>query len=376
MITRETIADLHHRKEELNISIYIPTHRSEPEAQQDRIRFKNVLSTVEEKLKERNVSQEDRDHLLDKARELLESPEFWRYNDQGLAVFINRTMMEYYRLPYKVEEDHHVSDLFLITPLLRMISLEGSYFVLALSQKDVRLLKCTRDEVERISLEQAPTSMEEFRRFDVYQKSVQQHSGQGKGTPIFHGHGGGDEHNKVVIEYLKSIENEVTSRLKKRNDPLIIAGVDNAVSHYRKINHYQRLTDEGIISNPDPMSDKELKDEGWERIKSIFLQDMYADIERLGDLSKSGKVSDDVSEIVKGAYYGKIDALFLQKSLRKWGAFNPDIQASTEPEHTGEERDLINLAALFTLEKGGDVYAFGDSEVPIKSEIAAIYRYS
>lgn len=376
MITRESILSLHEKAAEVSLSIYLPTHRTEPDIQQDLIRFKNLLKEVENKLSAVNAESNTKDSILKKAYTLLDDTQFWRQNEEGLAVFITDEFMDFYKVPVKFEERVLVDNCFLITPLIRMITLEGTFCVLALSQKKTRLLKCTQQLVEPIELHEAPESMEEFRQFDVYQKSIQQHSGQGKGTPIFHGHGGGDDNDKVMTEYLKTIENEVTSIMRKRNDPLILAGVESAVSHYKKVNHYSRVMDMSITANPDPLSDETLRDEAWTHIQTYFLKDMYKDLEQLGDLTGSDKISRDLNEILNGAYYGKVASLFLPNSLQKWGVFNPDNQPDAESQYNGEERDLINLAALFTLEKGGNVYAFGDNEMPIKSEVAAIYRYS
>lgn len=375
MITRTTISELQKRAEPVSVSIYIPTHKSEPDTQQDPIRYKNQLKTVENKLIEMEVEENTKESILDKAQSLLDDTMFWRHNDEGLAVFITDEFIEYYKVPISFEERILVDDCFLITPLIRMITLEGTYCVLALSQKKVRLLKCTRSKVEEIELENAPKSMEEFRQFDVYQKSVQHHSGQGKGTPIFHGHGGGDDNNKVVMEYLKTIENEVTAEMRKRNDPLILAGVENAIAHYRKVNHYSRLMDESITTNPDPVNNETLKDEGWSHIKAYFLKGMYDDLEKLGDLSGSDKISRDLNEILDGAYYGKVDSLFISNTSEKWGAFKPNGTDDADNGTMEKNTDLLNLAALYTLNKGGDVFSLNEEDDHLQSEVAAIYRY-
>src|SRR5699024_7033901 len=134
---------------------------------------------------------------------------FWQHSDSGLALFISNEDFEYYRIPLRFKERVMVGNHFLITPLVPMISLEGSYCVLALSQKNVRLLKCSRALVEEVALDEAPGSIEEFQKFDVFQKHLQHHSGQGSGnTAIFHGQGGSEEtDSEVLSNYLKTIEN-------------------------------------------------------------------------------------------------------------------------------------------------------------------------
>lgn len=378
MITRDIILDIIENTRENSISIYLPTHKAGEEVQQDPIRLKNKLSDIENELSASGMRQTAIDDLLEEPRKLLDHPPFWRHNDKGLALFIAEDYFEYFRVPLDFKPRFLIDDYFLVTPLLPMITLDGTYCMLTVSQKSVRLLKATRDSVEQIKLEDAPESIEEFKKFDVVQRNLQHHSGQGTGQAIFHGQGSGDDSDpKMVEEYLKRIENEVTSIMKKRNDPLILAGVDEAVSLYNKVNHYSRLLDSTVTTNPDPLSDEEIRDKGWEIIESYFLQDMYADIERLGDLSGSDKRSDDLSSIVEGAFYGKIDSLFIPIGEHSWGHFDEenDIVHLSEQKINGEH-DLINLAAIKTITQGGNVYALKKEDMPNSTFIAAIFRYS
>ena len=147
--------------------------------------------------------------------------------------------------------------------------------------------------------------------------------------------------------------------MRKRRDPLILAGVDKAMAEYRKVNHYSRLMDQAISGNPDPKTDEEVKDKGWEIIKSYFLEDMYNDISRYSDLIGSDKQTDNLSQIVEGAYYGKVDSLFVTIGEQSWGWFD-------------QEKDA---AAIKTLAQGGNVYALEKEDMPQTSTVAAIFRY-
>ena len=379
MVTQETILSLIDKAQNPSVSIYLPTHVKGEEVQQDPIRFKNLLKKAEQQLKEHEISEEDIEALLEEPRKLLDQPLFWQHADKGLAIFITKEDFEYYRVPLNFKEQVMVEDHFLITPLLPMISVDGTYCILTLSQKNVQLLKCTRDSVEPIALDEAPTSLEEFQKFDVYEEHLQHHSGQGGGnTAIFHGQGGSeDTSTEVLINYLKTIENDVTSILRKRNDPLILAGVSEAVAEYRKVNHYSRLMDDAVTTNPDPLSEEEVNKKGWKIIKSHFLKSMLNDMDRFADLTGSEKQSDNLSQVVEASYYGKVDALFVPIGEQSWGWFDEDrdtVHHSAEQQNG--EHDLINMAAIKTLSQGGNVYALEKEEMPQESSIAAIFRYA
>lgn len=376
MITRDTILSLITKADNPSLSIFMPTHEKGEEVQQDPIRFKNLLKEAEEKLKEHEVRPSKIEELLEEPRKLLGQPIFWQHADRGLAVFITDGAFDYYRVPLDFKEQVMVEDHFLITPLIPMITLDGTYTILCLSQKNVRLLRCTRERIKIIELEEAPTSMEEFQQFDVYEKSLSSASGAGGSKSMFHGWGDAGIDNKVLENYLKAIEKEVTSQLKRRNDPLILAGVEEVVAKYRNYNDYNRLMGGAVSTNPDPLSDEEIKKKGWEVIKSYFLEDMYHDMDRYSDLIGSDKQSDNLSQIVEAAYYGKIDSLFVPIGEQSWGWFDRDrdtVHHSAEQQNG--EHDLINAAAIKTLTQGGDVYALHKDEMPQQSSIAAIFRY-
>lgn len=388
MISKQTILDLAQESDDVCVSIYLPTHKMGEEVQQDPIRYKNLLVETEKKLKEYEVPPQDIEELLEEPRKLLDQPIFWQHNDEGLAVFISSEGYEYHRVPYSFSEKVMVDDHFLITPLVPMISLEGTYCLLTLSQKNVRLLKCTRNSVETLKLEEAATSMEEFLKYHVEEPGLQHHSGDGTGRAksqgnlhskgdIFHGHGAaGDTDQREAINYLTQIENEVTSILSRQQDPLILIGGAQAVAEYKKANKYGRLLDDSIIRNPDDLKDEEVRDKGWKIIKSYFLQDMYNDMERFANLTGSEKQSDNLTQIVEASYYGKVDSLFVPMGEYSWGWFDEErdnVHHSAQPKNG--EHDLINMAAIKTLTQGGDVYALDKDNMPNGSSIAAIFRY-
>lgn len=377
MVTKDNIISLINQANEPSISIYLPTHIKGQEVQQDPIRFKNLLNKTENNLQDKlNMPQPDIDKMLEQPRNLLNNPEFWQHGDKGMAAFITPGFFKTYRLPLNFKEQVMVENHFLITPLLPMITLNGTYCIAALSQKKVRLLKCTHETVAAIELEQVPTSMEEFTRFNESEKHTQHHS-SGDGKAILHGQGiGEDKEERELINFLKIVENEITDKLRKRNDPLIIAGIPKTAALYKKINYYNRTMDETIAINPDPMSNERLNEKAWDIIKSHFLQQMYDDKKRFADLTGSDKQSDNLSQVVEASYYGKVDALFVPTGERSWGRFdaeNETIHHSAEQKNG--EYDLINMAAIKTLSQGGNVYALDKSTMPQKKSIAAIFRY-
>lgn len=379
MITKQTIIDLVEKGKEYNVSIYMPTHVMGDEIQQDPIRLKNLLKEAEEQLLEMDIRKSRAQEMLQPAADLLEKPNFWQHSDKGLAVFISDNYFETFRVPLSFRDQVYAGDHFLITPLLPMITLDGTFSILALSQKKVRLLRATRTTVQEREFENAPTSMEEFKQYDVHEKNLSSSpmpSGT-RGDTNLHGWGDSAEENKDVENYLKQIENEVTSVLRRRYDPLILAGIDSVAGEYRRINHYSRLMEKHLSGGPDEKSNDTLRDEGWGVIKTHFLGDMFRDISRFKDLTGSDRQSDNLTNIVESTYYGKVDTLFVTTGEQSWGRFDEERDTvHHSAEKRNGENDLINAAAIKTLTQGGDVWSLDREQMPNQATVAAIHRYS
>lgn len=376
MITRENILNLANQQSDICISIYMSTHKMGEEVQQDPIRLKNLLNEADKQLQEHGISEQKIEQLLEEPKALLDNSIFWQHNDNGLALFINEEDFKYYRLPNSFEEKVMIDDHFLITPLVPMISLEGTYCVLVLSQKKIRLLRCTRTNFEEVELKESPTNMDEFLKYNEYEKNIAS-SVNARAQKRFHGWGDGALERNDVENYLKTVENEITSIMRKWNDPLILMGIKEVVALYKKVNHYNRIVDQSVTENPDPKTNEEVKDQGWKVVQSYFLQDMYNDMQRFGDLTDSEKQSENLTKIVEAAYYGKIDSLFVSLGEHSWGWFDPErdvVHHSSEPKNG--EHDLINMAAIKTLTQSGNVYALNKEDMPNNAHIAAIFRYA
>lgn len=376
MITRSTILELLEQAGNPSVSIFLPTHEKGEEVQQDPIRLKNLLKKAENKLADMELDARKIEDFLKPARELLDRPLFWQHGDRGLAIFLTEEGARHFKVPLDVPEQVYAGSRFLITPLLPMIALDGSFCVLGISQKKIRLLRATRDKVRPIALEEAPTSMEEFKQYDLEEKSLSSAPGRVGQQSMFHGWGDASVEGHYVENYLKRVENEVTTQMRQRNDPLVLAGMKEAVALYRKVNHYSRVMEQAVENNPDPWSDEELRDRAWEVIRSYFLQDMYNDLSRYNDLKESERQSDNLGSIVESSHYGKVETLFITKGEQSWGRYDAEHDVVHQSENQGNgEYDLINEAAIRTLTQGGDVYALDREEMPDGAPVAAIYRY-
>jgi hypothetical protein len=122
------------------------------------------------------------------------------------------------------------------------------------------------------------------------------------------------------------------------------------------------------------MNYKELRENGWEIVKSHIHDYLEKVKERYNELKASNKSSDQLDKIVESAYYGKIDTLVLNKSAEKAGIFQEE-EKEIKLMEGAKDYDLYNYAAVETIKNGGTVYSLEKEELPEETDILAIYRY-
>ena len=143
------------------ISILMATHRAGREIGQDWIRLKNLLRGVDHQLDARGLARDDVARLLAPALALVDERAFWRQQEDGLAVYAAPNFFRAYRCPQVFREVAVVSDHFHVTQLFPLLAADRRFYVLALSQKDVRLIEATRTSAVEVDLGGLPRSLTE-----------------------------------------------------------------------------------------------------------------------------------------------------------------------------------------------------------------------
>ena len=363
------------------ISIYAPIERLGVETQQNQIRLNNLLRQVEEKWVALGLRGQDVKDLLQPIHNL-DNDDFWRHQSDGLAIFLSPNFFRYYCLPITFPELTVVADRFHIKPLLQLMSGDGTFYVLALSQNQVRLFQGTHYHINEIELTDVPTDMAAALQYDNPEKSLQLHTGSPKGssrdrTAIFHGQGGGsEEHKDDLLRYLREVNNSLESFLKNQQAPLILAGVDYLLPIYHEVNTYSHLLPDGISGNPETLPLEELHAQAWQIVQPYFDLAKESTISHYQELQGSEQTANTIEKVVPAAYFERVETLFIPIGENVWGVFDRDqnsVQIHSQRE-VGDE-DLIDLAALHTLTNGGTVYAVEQEDIPEHQAIAAVLRY-
>jgi hypothetical protein len=383
-ITLEHLKNLAKHRQAPTISIYLPTFRAGADVQQNAIRLKNLLRQAEQQLRERDMRPAEIEALLQPAQTLLERNDFWMHQNDGLAVLIAPGNLQYFPLPYPVSEALLITECYYLKPLLPLVTNDGHYFVLALSQNQIRIFEATRDAIEEIELpEGTPLNMEEALALDDPQKQLQMHTSASTGGQqggIFHGHAPKENDKANIEQYLNQVDMGVKKLLQQQQAPLVLAGVDYMIALYQQASEYPMLVPQGIPGSPDAVQPDDLHRRAWEIVEPLFRQEMEIAIERYRTLFAKGVAANTLDEVVPAAFYARVEALFVATDTEPmWGSFNAETgEVKRHPDDVqpgSEDIPLLDFAASQTLLNGGVVYGLTQAEMPTDTPLAAIYRY-
>ncbi len=377
ILTQQDLRTLSETEGEWCISIFMPTARG-VDAQQNPIRLKNLLRNAEEQLAGVGARVPDAEALLQEAQALLSDADLWRNVRRGLAIFAGPEFFAYYRLPLNFEELVVVRRRFHLKPLLELLSEDGHFYVLALSQDGVRLLEGTRDNVHALSLEHVPANLAEALQYDQREK-VMRSAVKSSGGGVYGAGGSQDVDNKQdILRYFQMVDRGVREWIADKHIPLVLAGVDYLLPIYREANTYPHLVEEGITGSPDGLSDKELHQRAWAVVEPYFARTQAQAVARYEELAgrDEGGASNDVVGVVRAAHEGRVATLFVARDVQLWGVYRAHShKVHVHPSRQPGDQDLLDVAAVQTFLNGGTVYVVDRDAVPGGDVLAAIYRY-
>lgn len=385
LFTKEDLRTLTEISESRCVSIYMPVHQKGREIQADPIRLKNLIDEAERQLIAGGHRLPEARELLEPAGDLLSNGFFWQHQSEGLALFLTPQFFRAYRLPSAFETMAVVANRFHVKPLLPLLSGDGQFYILALSQNQVRLLYGTRYSVDKIDLDEVPSGIAQALRYDDPEKQLQFHTGTGGAGGAghrpaqFHGQGSGaNDQDARLLHYFSMVDKEVHRLLRDEHAPLVLAGVDYLLPIYAQANTYPHLLGKGIEGNPDDLGAQVLHQRAWAIVEPRFVAARRESEARYKQLAGRGSAQacNNLEDVIAAAYYGRVETLFVALGVQRWGFFEPGANAvHLEHQAHPDNQDLLDLAAVQTLLNGGMVYAVDPDEVPGGGIVAAVLRY-
>lgn len=363
------------------VSLYLTTGGIGSRAPQGAIRLKNLLREARTGLQVRGLDPGAIETLLKPVEDLAADSPFWNTGEEGVALFAAPGFTRAFHLPRDFAQRCEVGGHFFLKPLLPLVARGDTFYVLALSQNETRLLEATCRTVRRLGPEHLPQSLVdalgEVRTAQNLQFHTASSTRAGGQVAVFHGQGVGEGDVKEDLRrYLRQVESAMRKLLAGRTAPVVLAGAEPLPSLYREISAYPHLAAATIAGNPEHLSDGELRDRAWEILAPQWSRELQRAAERFEDLAATPRTSSDVTKILPAARHGRVETLLLACDADLWGRLDEregTVQVHAKAEAGDEE--LLDAAARLSLRNGGAVYGLGRTEIPGGGPLAAVFRY-
>jgi hypothetical protein len=297
-----------------------------------------------------------------------------------LAVFASGREVRHYWLEYALPDSTVVADNIYIRPVLEHLGGEPFFFLLALDQKKIRLLRCTGHDLREVNLPaDVPASLLEFTAADRPDHVLDNRAASGawRESAVVFGTGSEREaHPEYLLHFYKEVSHGISQLLRgQEKTPLVVCGVESELALFERVNTWQNTCPAGVRGAANSFKGAELRERALECLKRMAerkLDEVVAQHDRqAGEAATAG-----VDDIVKAAYEGRVLRLLAARNARAMGSFDhPAHRARTRAVAKAGDEDLINAAAVQTIVHGGEVHLMPQARVPGNRPMAAVMRY-
>lgn len=372
LLTNEMLAELLAARPAPCLSIYQPTHRRHPENKQDPIRFRNLVKELEASLRQRYPETEAR-ALLEPFEALARNVDFWNHTLDGLAVLGGTGIFRAVRLPQSVTELAVAGDSFHTKPLRRFLQSVDRYQVLGLSLHSVRFFEGTRHALDEVDLVPGvPRTIAEALGGELTEprQVVVSHGGHGQG-------GKADEADIDAERFFRVIDRAVLEHYSRPSGlPLILAALPEHHGLFHRVSQNPLLLADGINFDPTSVSAERLQALAWRAVEPQYQARMAALGEDFEQARSNGLGSADLAQVATAAASGRVATLLIEADRQIIGR----LSGSTGQVELAEPRDptayeLLDDLGELTANRGGRVMVIPADLMPVKTGLAATYRY-
>lgn len=342
MYYEEILNNLNNTKQKIAVTLTLDTYPKYcPRYKQNRILLKNLITRAAKQLVE-TYGKREAALLVEKVKNIPEKVLFsgMKY---GLAVFVSEQVLEIIYLPFPPSNKIKISDTFYTRAIIRKLSQSEHYYILAISQKQVRLFEAYNNEIiEEIKdggFPFANTTPPPYA--DSYTRSQA---------------GAAD---KLSQKFFREVNQQLQLHYDHHPLPIVLAGTVENIANYYDVVSERKLVIGAVNGNFDDHDGTDLKtlvklavDVVREYQESHYLQAF--DI--IQDARKRGLVEKDLGSIYAAAKRGQVRELVVQEDhyiagfITREGLFSYEDGKDSKPTE-----DIVNHIVHHVIQCGGDV---------------------
>jgi hypothetical protein len=358
------------------VSIYMPTNRAHPPADEDPIKFRDHIDEAQTSLL-KNFDRRQVEPVIGKLRAYVSNPDFWTGAPRdGLAFFASADYVQAVDLQQNVGDLVVVGDSFHVKPLIRVLQSGDRYQVLCLSEKNVTMYEGSRYGLRPLELRNVPTNVYQVSGMrlgkavdsatDLAEAEKQASAGPGAElAPAGYDH------------FMRAVDKAVWENYSRPSKlPLILCAVEEWHPQFQNISKNPYLVKEGIKLSPVHLPMERLREEAWRIMEPGF----RANLDRVTNDFRAAKAhhkgSDEVIQVAEAAAAGRVGTLLVQENQHIPGKVLRSSGQIAPPERTKDHaEDVLDDLAEMVLRTDGQVLVLPPDIMPTDTGVAAIYRY-
>lgn len=347
------------------ISIICPLNLPGEPARDD-LRTANLFRQAEERLQEWPATQDQLRIALEEVSHKRREPKPRRYS---VAAYIKPGWSHVELVPELLTPSVTMSSNFLIRPLLPLVPMmDQTFHVLALTETTYRLFECDASFIEE-KLAGSASKVEEPLRMELQSHSVGTSAGGARPASVFHV--GGYEPKEQITRFFAEVDREVSDERRNTEVPLILVTTERMASLYRGMSQCTNILAAAVIKDPAYLSPSDLHE-----ATLPVVQEYTESREKEFLKSPEAEPAKNIYDTIQFASQGRVHTLFVANEPELWGAFDKatgNIEVHSEQMNMSE--DLLNVAALLTVSRGGIAIGVPQRDIPENRMTYAKYRY-
>lgn len=315
-----------------------------------------------------------------------------RSGGDGLAFFWSPDRIATFHLPASFDRRIVIGDGFHVLPLVRLMQTPSRFWVLFLSQNDVRLWEGRRGGLRLVEDADLPRSMAdaleyEFERDDpvvITRKQTRgQHGEHGRGgtMPVFHGHGvGADDTDHELRTFYRAVATGLADAVADRPGPIVLAGVKEHHTAFRDVAALDGIADQGIEGSVRDWTADRIHEAAWPIVAGLA-RGRVDEARRLWDSVPGEKRETDPAGVGRLAIAGRVRSLMIEEGRELPGTVDPETGEISLGSDTGEDAppsargpDILDALAGHVLRRRGEVLLADPDDMPVETGVAAVLR--
>ena len=357
---------LRSHRDDMCVSIYLPTTPVTQETTGDRIELKDLAKQAVHELVAKGADKRRLAALAEHLDDLVDDDEFWRFQARSLAVLATPDNVRTFRVANALKPQVEVADRFHLKPLLRAVTFPNTCYVLALAEGAVRLVEAPADlPATTVKVDSMPKNASSA----VHRSSVHDRSPSGRLQ--------GSEGQKVLLrQFARKVDSALRGLLAGSDIQLVLAAAEPMASIYRSVNTYSHLASATIAGSPVALTDAQLADRARSVLDGLYRDEIAAFARLFETREGRGQATTDIAQAARAATYGAVQVMLMDIDELIPGKVDETDGSVTFAERaSADSYGVVDEIAGRVIMSGGRVLAVRKADIPRGQSLAAILRY-